>query len=252
MHRLRSLNFAIMSEKNEQEFAETMPSLTGLRSLTLLKYMFHHPISTKITEHLTVLAQLTELYLYDAIGSHSLRFPKGIVNLDLQCQKTFPEDPSEELVHLTNLASLNINAGETELLHLFRSDGVTPLHVFKELGQLKTLSLHNVCLDCPFLDAFVALTGLTALRLDGWPVQVDHKLFCQQLRFLSNLKVLKVPFPLNLLVDREAGVPRGCLSKIRRIEGSFTQGTMDGNTYAALVKAFPCLRSVKHFPVFEV
>ena len=129
-------------------------------------------------------------------------------------------------------------------MHLFHPEGVTPFHFFKELRQLKALTLSNVCVDRPFLEAFVALTGLTKLSLDELYEQMDHEFLCRQLRLLSNLRVLMFPFPAKLLIDSETGVPQGCLSKLRRV-CSVPRGTIDDDTYSALVKAFPCLRYVR-------
>ena len=245
MHHLTHLEVDGMSESNKQAFAEIMPSLTGLRSLTLSSVSQSPDFWPEITKRLTVLTQLTNLSLPYLLGDLSLpeqfpRFPKGIVDLKIGSWKAFPQDLAESLMDLTNLTSLNICSSDE--MHLFNN--VTPFQFFTELGQLKTLRLSNSCLDRPFLDAFEALTGLTALCLDASEPKIDHKVFCKQLSLLSNLKVLKVPFPLKLLVDDETGVPDGSLPKLRRIEGSLKQGTVDHDTYSAMVKAFPCLRYV--------
>ena len=242
MRHLTSLEFMVTSESNMQAFAESMPSLTGLRSLILSDQMNIPNTLSAIVERLTVLTQLTQLNLSCDLGGQSLRFPKGIVDLLLSSATIFPEDLTEELVDLTNLTSLDISSGEE--MHLFHSESVTPFNFFEELGQLKTLVLCSVCLDGPFLDAFTALTGLTELRLCDCCGQMDPILLCQQLSLLSNLRVLEIPFSAELLIDSEAGVPQGCLSKLRTITSPLAC-TIDSGTYSAMVKAFPCLRNVR-------
>ena len=243
MRHLTSLEFMVRSERDKQAFAESMPSLTGLRSLVLSIDMNIPDTSSEIMKRLTILTRLTRLHLSNSPGGQSLRFPTGIIDLLLTRQLVYPEDLAGELVDLTNLTSLNI-ASDEEMI-LFQSDSVTPFHFFEELGQLKTLTLSNVCVDRPFLEAFVALTGLTELNLAGlYEQMMDHESLCRQLRLLSNLKVLEIPFPAKLLIDSETGVPQGCLSKLRRV-CSFSRGAIDGDTYSAMVKAFPCLRYVR-------
>ena len=234
-----------MSERDKQAFVEIMPSLTGLRSLTLSSVCGTPDLWPEITKRLTFLTQLTNMSLSYLLGDQSLpeqslRFPKGIIDLEIASLQPFPEDLAETLMDLTNLTSLDISCEkETHLFH-----NVTPFQFFTELGQLKTLRLSNSCLDRPFLDAFIALTGLKELCLDASEPKIDHKVFCKQLSLLSHLEVLQIPFPAKLLVDDETGVPDGSLPKLRRIEGSFKQGTVNHDTYSAMVKAFPCLRYV--------
>ena len=240
MGQLTSLDFVFASKTDAQGFSESMHSLTRLRSL-VLGYEYANPdMSSEITERLSVLTQLTRLCLPYVRRDRPLRLPKGIVDLNLSSGHSFPEGLSEELVGLTKLTSLQLDSYEE--MYLFHSDGMTPIHFFNELGQLKTLSLRNVRLDRPFLDAFVALTGLTKLCFDDVePEGVDQKLFLQQLCLLSDLRELIIPFPSKLLVDSEVGLPHGSLPKLRKL-GRGIRGSVDDNTYSALTKAFPCLR----------
>ena len=243
MRQLTSLEFSFASESDAQCLAESMPSLTGLRSLTLDLGHEFLSILSEITKRLTVLTQLTLLDLSDLLERQPLRFPKGIVDLKIDSWDISAEDLADKLVDLTNLTSLRISSQEEA--HLFHSGGVTPLHLFMELGQLKRLKTYNICVDRPFLDAFKALTGLTELRLDGLKQRVDHEVFCQQLRLLSNLKAIRIPFPAKMLVDGEYRVPRGCLTKIREIERFSGRDNVDDATYTAMTKAFPCLRKLR-------
>ena len=216
MHHLTRLDFTARSERDEQAFAESMPSLTGLKSLTLSS--LNTPgISSEITKRLTVLTHLARLCLHD-LQDHTLCFPKEIVDLELSSPKTFPQDLPEELVDLTNLTSLRMHSDRG--MRLFHSDALTPYRFFNGLRQLKTLTLWNACLDHPSLDAFAAMPGLTELNLGGRNAQMDDRLVCQQLCLLSNLKMLTIPVP-EMLINSEVVVSRACLPKIRRIESSF-------------------------------
>ena len=243
MRHLTSLAFIAKSESNMQAFAESMPSLTGLRFLVLSSAVNIPDTSSEITKRLTILTQLTRLHLSDLPGGQSLRFPTGIVDLHLTRQPVCTEDLAGELVDLTNLTSLNFFGFQA--MHLFHPEGVTPFHFFKELGQLKALTLSNVCVDHTFFDAFVTLTGLTELRLGGWYARMDPKLVCRQLSLLSNLQVLKIPFP-QFLVDSETGMPQGSLPKLRTINLP-RYHAVDANTQASLFEAFPCLRNVNTY-----
>ena len=221
-----------------------MPSLTSLRSLDLFACGWSSTgISFEITTRLSVLTQLTKLHLNDLQGSPAPRLPNGIVDLSISSGQSFPEDLADKLVDLTNLTSLRISSQEEA--HLFHSGGVTPLHLFMELGQLKRLKTYNITMDRPFLDAFKALTGLTELRICDIEQRVDHEVFCQQLRLLSNLKAIRIPFPAKMLVDGEYRVPRGCLTKIREIERFSGRDDVDNATRSAMMKAFPCLRKLR-------
>ena len=239
MLHLTSLAFTVASERDKQGFVDIVPSLTGLRSLSLSRDNIPG-ISFEIVNRLSVLSQLTHLDLSDLLGDQPLRLPKGIVDLKLSFDHSLPEGLSEELVGLTQLTSLALY--NYQEIYAFHSDGMTPSHFFKELGQLKTLTWFNICMDRPFLDAFVALTGLTKLRIyQIEPKRLDQKLFFRQLGLLSDLRELMIPFPSKLLVDSEVGLPQGCLSKLRKIECSPIQRAKDvGNP--AMAKAFPCLR----------
>ena len=241
MDHLTSLEFMVTSERDKHAFAESMPSLTGLRSLVLSSAVNIPDTSSEITRRLTILTQLTRLCLSGLPGGQSLRFPTGIIDLHLTRQPVFSEDLVGELVDLTNLTSLKISSFENR--HLFHPGNVTPLHFFKELRQLKALTLWNVYLDRPFLEAFVALTGLTKLSLDERYEQMDHEFLCRQLRLLSNLRVLMFPFPIQLLVDSQTEAPQEFLPKLRKLRGYYLRDAIEGDP-SALVKAFPCLRDV--------
>ena len=224
---------------NISAFVECIEFLTGLKSLIFLDDI-PTVVSPEITKRLTILTQLTQLFLRDSPEAHPLRLPQGIVDLELRTPLSFPTDLPEVLLDMTNLKSLNIRSGRT--MHLFHTTGVTPFHLFKRLGQLKALTLWNACLDRPLLDAFVALIGLTELRLGGRKTQVDHGRLCQQVRLLSNLRVLEIPFP-ERLIDHQAGMLCGGLPKLRTIDLPLYHA-IDTNTHASLFEAFPCLRNV--------
>ena len=228
-------------------FVECMEFLTGLKSLVFLDSI-PTVVSPQITQRLSIFTQLTQLSLDATPGNHPLRFPKGIVDLGLKTQQSFPTDLLTELVDLTRLEYLCIHSAKE--MHLFHTTGVTPFHFFRKLRKLKALTLWNACLDRAFLSAFVALTGLTKLRLGGRKTQMDHSLVCKQLSLLSNLRVLEIPFP-ERLIDSISGVPQGGLPKLRTIDLPLCRTvdpplyhTIDAKTHASLFDAFPCLRNV--------
>ena len=82
------------------------------------------------------------------------------------------------------------------------------------------------------------------LRLGGRTEQMDHRFICQQLSLLSDLSVLEIPYP-KLLVDSQAGVPQGCMPKLRKIVLPLEYIVIDDDTHLAMMKAFPSLRNVE-------
>ena len=92
MRHLTSLAFIAKSESNMQAFAESMPSLTGLRSLVLSSAVNIPDTSSEIAKRLTILTQLTCLHLSGLPGGQSLRFPTGIFDLHLTRQPVCTED----------------------------------------------------------------------------------------------------------------------------------------------------------------
>ena len=242
MRELTKLELLAPEGRNVQAFVECMVSLTGLKSLVFSDDV-PMVVSPEITKRLTLLTQLTQLFLSATPGGHPLSFPKGIIDLSLRTQQGFPTDLFEVLLAMTHLKSLTIVSSKE--MHLFHSDGVTPFHFFNKLRQLKALTLWNAFVDRTFLEAFVVLTGLTELRLGGWYARMDPKLVCRQLSLLSNLQVLKIPFP-EFLVDSETGMPQGSLPKLRTINLP-RYHAVDANTQASLFEAFPCLRNVNTY-----
>ena len=78
---LTKVDFYKLGHGGLRAFAECMSSFAGIRSLTLRDK--HRAILPEITERLTILTQLTELYLDPISRSYSLRLPTGIVDLHL-------------------------------------------------------------------------------------------------------------------------------------------------------------------------
>ena len=132
MRQLTSLTFTVASDRDKSGFLESMPSLTGLRSLSL-SYVGIPGISYEITKRLSVLSQLTRLCLSDLLEDQPLRLPKELVDLCLFSKYSFPEDLSEQLAALTDLTSLKMHSYEE--LHLFHSDGMRPIRLSTNSGS---------------------------------------------------------------------------------------------------------------------
>ena len=241
VHHLTKLDFHRLGDRRLRAFAECMSSFTGIRSLTLRD--LYHTIPSEIEEGLTILTQLTQLSLSPIPRNSSLRFPMGIVNLQLGYAMSLPSaslnanDFLTCLASLTNLTSLSINSGNE--LRLFQADGVTPSQFSRQLSKLKDLETANVHMDDVFLDALTDMTGLTKLCLFCSASILDPYIVCPRLSPLSNLEVLKISCP-ERSVSRRLGLPQMHLPKLREL--SLPLANTDVSERREVWQMFPCLR----------
>ena len=250
VHRLTKLDFHRLGDGRLRAFAECMSSFTGIRSLTIRDD--YQAILPEIAERLTILTQLTELSLDSIKRGRPLRFPTGIVNLQLGYAVAYAAASPDEneyltcLASLTNLTSLSIkSSGE---LRLFQHGSVTPLQFSRQLSKLKYLKTIDVRVDDLFLDALAYMTGLTKLCLASRRSLVDLRIVFPRLTTLSNLEVLKISC-YNHLIDCLASfrirVPQTRLPKLREL--SLPLSGTDVDERRELWQMFPCLRKFSLF-----
>ena len=241
VHHLTKLDFDGLGDGRLRAFAECMSSFTGIRSLTLND--LDQTILPEITDGLTILTQLTELSLNPIKRNCPLRFPPGIVNLQLSFGAILPRDSLDvngyltDLTSLTNLTSLWIDSGNK--LRLFQPGGVTPSQFSRQLSKLKDLETMDVIVDDSFLEALTDMTGLTKLCLFCCASRVDPYIVCPRLTPLSNLKVLRIwcsEYPVSCGI----GLPQMDLPKLRELDLPLS-GT-DVSARREVWQTFPCLR----------
>ncbi len=243
MYQLTQLSFAIGDPEAEdfRVFAECLPSLTELRSLSLSGSRSLTTILPGIVErNLMTLTQLTELCLKNHRIGHGQRFPTGIQSLTCSFSGSPPANIAEILMSMTNLTSLSVLA-PWSFERLFRHQGVKPSQFSQELGRLKHLSTLNVLVDDLFLEALGMLTQLTSLQLENTAASLDPYLLFPRSNNLSELVELKISSPVAIPV-RNGGLPQLCLPKLRKLDLPL-RGT-DDNMRKELWKTLPCLRKM--------
>ncbi len=240
MYQLTRLSFEAKEEQDHRGLAECLPSLTGLRSLTLLGSHRSIILPENEERHLMTLTQLTELSLKHYRIGCGRRFPTGIQSFTCSFSGSPPDDFPQILMSMTNLTSLSVLA-PSGFERLFRPQGVTPSQFSQELRRLKHLSTLNVLIDDLFLEALDMLTQLTSLQLANNAASVDPYLLFPRSNNLSELVELKISSPVAIPV-RNGGFPQLCLPKLRKLDLPL-RGT-DDNMCEALWKTLPCLREM--------
>ena len=238
---LTKVDFYKLGHGGLRAFAECMSSFAGIRSLTLRDK--HRAILPEITERLTILTQLTELYLDPISRSYSLRLPTGIVDLHLGYTMSLVGaslNANEYLIclaSLTNLTSLSIKSSDE--LRLFHPNCATPSQFSRQLSGLKDLETRNVRVDDLFVDALADMTGLTKLCLVNRLSVVDPYTVCPRLSLLSNLEVLKISC-IESRFNSRVGLPQMRLPKLREL--NLPLANTDLSARREVWQMFPCLR----------
>ena len=241
MQHLTRLDFAATEERDKQAFADCIFSLTGLRSLSLWKDT-SSVISTEITDRLTLLTRLTQLSLGSTPEEDcSLRFPTGIVDLELSSTLGLPQDLGETILGVKHLTSLKIqNHSPSSYLEMPEHPTEFNFHV-DVLIRSYNLETDTVLMSNSFLDALVSLTGLKKLFIRSRK-RVDPYFVCPRLSRLSNLRELQIPAPNGRFSDSRAGLPKLRLPKLRSLV--LYVNNINTNKRRKIWKACPCLNEV--------
>ena len=207
--------------------------LTALKSLSL-GVSWWNWFEPDLPYALNTMTQLTRLHIKNALCSLPMHHLTQMVDLKIRTRRMQSSVLLGVLQRMTRLEFLDITNEEWRL--------TLPSSLFRQLQQLKRLSLVELTVELDFFPALAALSGLTELHfVSSDEEELDADAFRLQVNHLSTLRVLRIHVGAAYISPLEY-IFEGHLPRLRKIWSHYVDG--DEEEKNELCRRLPCLNKI--------